>query len=139
MNTDVWIRLTWALVCIGFGLAIYAFSNRFMLARARGKKATALLFKSGKPALLYFTTPTCAPCKTIQRPAIQSLQERLGDRLQIVEIDASASPDVADEWGVLSVPTTFIIDAKGQPRHVNQGVATVEKLWRQIQSLNDGG
>ncbi len=136
MNNDLWIRFVWALVFVGAGLAAYALSTRLALARVRLKNVSSSLFRSGKPAILYFTTPTCAPCKTIQRPAIQRLQEQMGDRLQIVEIDATDKPEVADEWGVLSVPTTFIIDAKGLPRHVNHGVATLEKLWQQIQSLN---
>ena len=136
MNHELLIRSFWALGLVGIGLAVYALSTQLVLARARVRNASASLFQSGKPAILYFTTPTCAPCRTVQRPVLQRLHEQMGDRLQIVEIDAAASPEVADEWGVLSVPTTFIIDAKGLPRHVNHGVAPLEKLWRQIQSLN---
>jgi len=136
MNTGLWIRFVWAVGVIGFGLAMYVLTSYLVLRRARVKNVSASLFASGKPAVLYFTTPTCAPCKTIQRPAIQRLHECMGDQLQIVEIDATARPEVADEWGVLSVPTTFIIDAKGLPRHVNHGVATADKLWRQIRSLD---
>jgi hypothetical protein len=40
------------------------------------------------------------------------------DNLHIVEIDATVRPDLADQWGVLSIPTTFIIDASGQRRQV---------------------
>jgi hypothetical protein len=41
---------------------------------------------------------------------------------------------VADYWGVLSAPTTFIIDARGQPRAVNHGLASMEKLLRQLEA-----
>ena len=136
MNNEIILRLLWALAVIGIGLALYHLANGLVLARLRVKIASNSLFVAGKPTIVYFTTPTCAPCKTIQRPAIQHLQEQMGERLQIVEIDAAARPELADQWGVLSVPTTFIIDAKGSPRHVNHGVATVEKLWQQIRSLN---
>jgi thioredoxin-like negative regulator of GroEL len=88
------------------------------------------------PALLYFTSPTCAPCKTVQRPAIQKLKERVGDRIQVIEIDATAQPEIARQWGVLSVPTTFVLDAQGQPRHINHGVATVDKLLGQFSNLD---
>jgi thioredoxin-like negative regulator of GroEL len=53
----------------------------------------------------------------------------------VVEIDAAAQPDQAGHWGVLSVPTTILIDPAGKPRHINHGVAPAEKLRRQITEL----
>ena len=91
--------------------------------------------RPGVPVLLYFTTPTCAPCKTVQRPAIERLQERIGEGLEVVEVDASSQPELASQWGVLSVPTTFIIDAQGNPRYVNHGVAPLDKLQRQFAEI----
>ena len=41
-------------------------------------------------------------------------------------------PTVADHWGVLSVPTTFIIDPQGQPRRVNHGLTSRSKLAVQL-------
>jgi thioredoxin 1 len=88
--------------------------------------------REGVPAILYFTTPDCLPCKTVQSPAIETLQAQFGERLQIIKVDASERIDLADAWGVLSVPTTFIIDAQGQPRHVNNSVASAAKLRQQL-------
>ncbi len=51
----------------------------------------------------------------------------------MIEVDASARPEIAQEWGVLSVPTTFVIAANGQPRYVNHGVASAEKLIQQLE------
>lgn len=82
--------------------------------------------------MLYFTTPTCAPCKTIQRPAIERLQQLAGHRLQVIEIDAASQLEIARQWGVLSVPTTFVLDAEGHPRHVNHGVTPVGKLLKEF-------
>ncbi len=42
-------------------------------------------------------------------------------------------PELADYWGVLSVPTTFVIDGQGQPRHINHGMTSQDKLRRQIE------
>ena len=53
----------------------------------------------------------------------------------MIEVDASARPDLASHWGVMSVPTTFLIDASRRPRHVNHGVATVDKLLKQFNDL----
>ncbi|OIO84179.1 MAG: hypothetical protein AUK01_10220 [Anaerolineae bacterium CG2_30_57_67] len=89
--------------------------------------------RPGASTLVYFTTPTCAPCKTLQRPAIQQVSQLLGDALQVLEIDAAQRPEVARRWGVLSVPTTFVIDPRGKVRHVNNGVARAEQLLIQLQ------
>jgi thiol-disulfide isomerase/thioredoxin len=136
---DVLARGLWALVIIAGGLAAYALLNRAILFRAQRNQDAHpiddLLPNSGVPAILYFTTPQCAPCKTIQRPALQRVQERLGSQLQVVEINAAERPEVASKWGVLSVPTTFIIDAHGQLRHVNHGATRAEKLLSQLQDL----
>jgi thiol-disulfide isomerase/thioredoxin len=89
----------------------------------------------GKPAIVYFTTPTCIPCKTRQAPALDRLQAELTD-LQVVRIDATENTEAANRWGVLSVPTTFIIDRSGHPRDVNHGVADANKLRQQLQAAN---
>ena len=87
--------------------------------------------------IVYFTTPDCAPCKTVQRPALSKLLTLTGDGVQLIEIDATQRPDLAKQWGVMSVPTTFVLDARGEARYVNNGVTRVEKLMEQFQSLSD--
>jgi len=52
--------------------------------------------------------------------------------LHVVEIDATEQPELASRWGVMSVPTTFVIDPSGALRHVNHGVARAEQLLMQI-------
>jgi thiol-disulfide isomerase/thioredoxin len=129
------LRLIWAVTILGAGLGFYWAANRRLLKRLRVRVHQDTFLPKGKPVILYFTTPTCVPCKTVQRPALQRLQEQAGEKLQVVEIDASLQPEVANRWGVLSVPTTFIIDGKGNPKHVNHGVAPLEKLQKQLKGL----
>ncbi len=87
------------------------------------------------PTILYFTTPVCVPCRTQQRPALLRLQSELGDGVQVIEVNAMEQTDAADRWGVMSIPTTFILDRNGTPRNVNYGVASVDKLRGQLQGL----
>lgn len=135
MNTEFLSRLVWAVLIIGAGFLFYYLGNRLLLWRASRLARNAEARSPGSPQLLYFTTPDCAPCKTIQRPAVKQAQSLLGDRLQVVEINAYDQPDVARQWGVLSVPTTFIIDAQGKPRHVNHGATPANRLLAQIQEV----
>ncbi len=135
MAPDVFGRLLAAAVIAGVGVLAYLLTNRLILSRAESKVKRFAAYHSGYPAIVYFTTPTCAPCKTVQRPAIEKLKKKLGERLQVFEVDASAEPELAQEWGVLSVPTTFVIDSKGTPRHVNHGVTTAEQLTHQMEDF----
>lgn len=135
MFTDLLVRALWALLIAGLLLGFYWAFNWLIVARARNRRLGLENFTPGIPGILYFTTPSCVPCKTIQRPALARLQEQMTDSLQVIEIDAAARSDLADYWGVLSVPTTFIIDERGRPRRVNHGVSSTEKLYRQIEEV----
>lgn len=135
---EILLRFGIALLIILMAIIAYRLVTAWRLARLRRKKYNPVVELGGRigvPAILYFTMPDCVPCKTMQAPAIESLQVQFGERLQVIKIDASERNDLADAWGVLSVPTTFIIDAQGQPRHVNNGVASAAKLRQQLRDL----
>lgn len=133
MSAEVLERFLLAVAISGLAVAAYLLLNRFTLQRASSKVSRFASYQSGLPAIVYFTTPTCAPCKTVQRPAIERMKASYGKWFQVIEVDASRQPEIAQEWGVLTVPTTFVIDANGQPRYVNQGVATAKKLIQQLE------
>lgn len=135
MNSEVLSRLLLAIGIIIAATAVYWWINQRLLSRARQNVSTLFTTLPKKPVLVYFTTPDCAPCKTVQRPAIDRILDLLGERLQVIEIDATERPDLAKVWGVLSVPTTFVLDARGEARYVNNGVARAEKLIQQIETL----
>ena len=128
------LRALLALGIVLAGWALYVLINRLALRRLRKQELRLPAFSAGRPAVLYFTTPGCVPCKTMQQPALGELRTMVGDALQIIEVDASQQTATADYWGVLSVPTTFVIDSHGEPRSVNHGVATAKVLLDQLQA-----
>jgi thiol-disulfide isomerase/thioredoxin len=129
------LRFGLAIVIIGLGGFAYWLVNQWLLIRARSNVFTLFNKLPEKPVLVYFTTPDCVPCKTVQRPAIERVSHVLGEKLEVVEINAYDQPKLAQTWGVMSVPTTFVLDARGEARYVNNGVARAEKLLEQIQTL----
>ena len=140
MSTDtmsILLRSALAIVIIVVGIFGYWLINQRLLLRAKSNIFTLFSQLPNKPVIVYFTTPDCAPCKTVQRPALNRVSQLLGDSLQVVEIDATQRPDLAKQWGVMSVPTTFLLDARGEARYVNNGVTRAEKLMEQIQALSD--
>ncbi len=136
---EILIRLGIAALIVAAGIALYHASTKLrLLLLGRRSKTTAsrgFELRASVPAILYFTTPDCAPCRTVQGPAIEELRAQFGERLQIVKVDASQRTDLANAWGVLSVPTTFIIDAQGLPRHVNNGVTLAPRLRQQLREF----
>jgi thioredoxin 1 len=132
---EILLRFGLAIVIIGLGIFAYSLINQHLLLRARNNVFTLFNKPPNKPVLVYFTTPDCVPCKTVQRPAIDRVSNLLGEELEVIEINAYEQPDLAKTWGVMSVPTTFVLDARGEARYVNNGVARAEKLLEQIQTL----
>jgi len=133
---DVLSRILWAGLLIGAGVGLFLLVNRTILHRTTGLSKYLPGWQPGRPVILYFTTPDCAPCRTIQRPALQQVQAEWGDRLQVIEVDATRYADLAKRWGVLSVPTTFLLDTSGKPRFVNHGVTHAEHLMDQLRRLS---
>ncbi len=131
-------RLLLAVALVSFGYVVFRLYSARQLHTLRRYKADELLlqpFRLGVPTIVYFTTPTCAPCRLQQQPALLRLQAALGaDNIQIIHVDITQAPDIASRWGVLSAPTTFLLNRAGVPVVVNHGVADEVKLKHQIET-----
>ncbi|NJL57008.1 thioredoxin family protein [bacterium] len=128
-------RLLILLVLLAAGYAAYQFYMRYQLGlAARQAAADPLLAGLLKdvPAIVYFTTPDCAPCRLQQTPILNGLQAELGANLQLIRVDAAADPAAAQRWGVMTVPTLFVLGEDGQPRHVHNGVVDAATLKREL-------
>ncbi len=128
-------RLLFGLGLVLVGFLIYRLVVYRQLQRARRHAAASPLLKEtvpGVPTIVYFTTPTCAPCRFQQTPILQRLQQELGDRMRLIRVDATEQPDEARHWGVFSVPTLFVLDAQGNTRRAFNGVVDLETLKREL-------
>lgn len=83
------------------------------------------------PAVLYFTTPTCAQCRLQQTPALAQVQQHLAS-VQVLKLDAIEHPRLADYYHVMTVPTTVVLDSQRRPLAINHGLATSERLLAQL-------
>lgn len=130
-------RLVVTLVLIALAYLAYRLYGWFVIHRLVGAGVDLEGYAPGKPAILYFTDPGCAPCQTIQDPALEQVAYQFGERLQIIKVQALENPHLTDSWGVLSLPTTFIIDTRGRPRGVNHGVARAPRLLDQLLAIGE--
>lgn len=130
-------RLLMAAVLLAVGALLVCAYNCILKRRASANAPTDPLLRNlreGAAAIVYFTVPGCVPCRTQQQPTLERLSHELGDRLQIVRVDAAEDQAAAERWGVLSAPTTFVLDPTRRVHHVNHGLADVATLRRQLET-----
>jgi thiol-disulfide isomerase/thioredoxin len=104
------------------------------LARGREKLTSGLLAELGLrsgPGIVYFWTETCGQCRTMQAPALDRVTEAL-PHVEVIAVNALEHPAMASRFGVLTVPTTAVVDSSERLRAVNHGYADAETLMSQL-------
>ncbi|MFQ5594375.1 MAG: thioredoxin family protein [Anaerolineae bacterium] len=114
-----------------FAFGAYAGFRLRDVANALDAGLLAELGINGQPAVVYFWTDTCGQCKTMQSPALGRLAG-MTPAVQVVSINALQQPAIADQFGVMTVPTTAVIDRAGHLRAVNHGYAGARTLQEQL-------
>ncbi|MDZ4669782.1 MAG: thioredoxin family protein [Phototrophicales bacterium] len=122
-----------ALLIIGFGLFLwFQYRQKGRITQLDNSDKVLNQLMKGKPAIIYFSMHNCIPCHTQQRPALNKLESQLGDKVQIIEVNTTENPDIAQKWGVFSAPTTIVLDGYGKTQHINYGATATDKLIQQI-------
>lgn len=59
------------------------------------------------PVLVDFFATWCGPCKMLA-PTLDQVAAEVAGRAKVVKVDIDASPDLAQRFGVMSVPTLMV-------------------------------
>lgn len=106
-----------------------------MAAATIDKQSFSEIIKGDTPVLVDFYTDWCGPCK-MMNPILKKLKSRMGDRINIIKIDAEKNPAAAIRYQVRGVPT-LILFRKGQILWQKSGVVQAEELYSIITSRVD--
>ena len=66
------------------------------------------VLKSDKTVLVDMYATWCGPCK-MQSPIIDKIADEQGDKIKVAKIDIDEAPEIAEKYGVMSIPTLLII------------------------------
>jgi thioredoxin 1 len=84
------------------------------------------VIKSDVPVLVDFSATWCGPCKALS-PIVEKLADELSGKVKIGKCDIDASPNIAQQFGVRSVPTVMVFK-NGQKVAQHVGLTNRDKL-----------
>lgn len=71
-------------------------------------------FKGDTPVLIDFYASWCGPCKAVA-PTLEELQEEYGDKVKILKVDTEKELELAQVFGIRSIPSLLFIPTQGEP------------------------
>ena len=82
--------------------------------------------KSDKKVLVDFFATWCGPCKMMS-PIIDEIAEELGESIKVGKVDSDENMELAEEFGIMSIPTIMIFE-NGQVIKTFNGVTSKSEI-----------
>lgn len=78
--------------------------------------------KAGMPVFVDFYAEWCGPCK-LAAPIVEKLADEYSGKVKIVKVDVDENHDTAVKYGIMSIPTVLILEAKdGEVKEVSRKI-----------------
>jgi|GEM_PF-846809 len=92
--------------------------------------------KNKESCWLLFRSTTCIPCIEMQK-LFDQLEPEFKGKIRFIAIDVNEknNQDIIKTWKIRYIPTTFILDGKGQISYQNVGVIPVENLKAELNKV----
>lgn len=72
------------------------------------------VYKGSKPAIIDFYADWCGPCRRLG-PKLEKIAEKYNDKLIVYKINIDNEPELAQVFGIQSIPMVLFVPAKGTP------------------------
>ncbi|KAB8043392.1 thioredoxin [Janthinobacterium aquaticum] len=95
------------------------------------------VLRSSIPVLIDFHAVWCGPCKA-SAPALEDAAREFEGEVAFVKVDIDQEPQLAETYGVQSVPT-FILIQQGEPVERFSGLVSRGKLASLLEPYTGGG
>ena len=90
-------------------------------------------YLGNKPAIVDFTATWCGPCRSIA-PILEELAKENKDQIVIYKVDVDKCRDIAEAFGIKSVPAVLYIPLDGEPS-MTIGARSKAKFQEEINKI----
>jgi thioredoxin-like negative regulator of GroEL len=120
---------------VALGYALLRWRQARQLRMLAPRRLFADLAPQGRPAVVAFSLPSCGECRARQAPALERLRAQVGETAHVLTLRADEHVALVAELGLLTVPSSVVLDAAGQVRAINQGFADESRLLEQLAAM----
>lgn len=85
-----------------------------------------------KPAIVDFYADWCGPCRAIS-PILEELAKEYGDKIVIYKVNIDKSPELAQAFGIRSIPAVMYVPVKGEAK-MTLGSRSKDKFKKEIET-----
>ena len=89
-------------------------------------------FEGARPAIVDFYADWCGPCRAVA-PVLDQISKEYEGRVDVYKVNTDKEPEIAQAFGVSSIPTILFIPTEGQPQ-VSQGAMPKNSF---VQAISD--
>ena len=116
------------------GVYLYKYFNRIKYLRHRLNTELRLDIKPGIASILYFWGPNCMQCKTQELFLDEALAKLAAteNEIEIRKINAHNEPDMANRFGIMTIPAIVIFNQKGNIISWNPGLMSADELIKKL-------
>lgn len=109
-------------------------SNGKLVKKADEKNFEESVLKKGHPVLVDFWAEWCGPCRALS-PVLDDVASELGDKASIVKVNVDENRELAQQYGVRSIPT-LIFFKEGEVAKTLIGGQSKEEIKKTLEELS---